>query len=354
MFPLKSYTLDEKIDAHFLVVAAKCKASNNSSDARQYLQKIISGRKELKVIEQVLDILDEEKFLFQSISRTNLITEQDIVSKIWAPFLKKTLSVGGDLVRTKLGESISQYSQAEKQLQYVNMKHTKTFKVDIRFLYDLNGNEYDVGAGEATKEASDEAKILSDKSKLLREGKDVLDRILNTVIPEDDAKNAIGHTIQIKGLCAQVISVYLNPTGLYIAKPLFKIYFPASLLDLSDFREGLKNIFHFAHLLEDNAKLYESAVNSRKRRLSCIGSDYSTRESKQPGHSLLSSMKPTYYTPSNGNRTYSVFNHPNTHQSINTPSPEPTVEENGWVLMQDGKWFHHEAMITLDTSPYEE
>ncbi|KAG1392849.1 hypothetical protein G6F58_012428 [Rhizopus delemar] len=211
MFPLKSYTLDEKIDAHFLVVAAKCKASNNSSDARQYLQKIISGRKELKVIEQVLDILDEEKFLFQSISRTNLITEQDIVSKIWAPFLKKTLSVGGDLVRTKLGESISQYSQAEKQLQYVNMKHTKTFKVDIRFLYDLNGNEYDVGAGEATKEASDEAKILSDKSKLLREGKDVLDRILNTVIPEDDAKNAIGHTIQIKGLCAQkTMPSYMN------------------------------------------------------------------------------------------------------------------------------------------------
>ncbi|KAG1143297.1 hypothetical protein G6F37_012185 [Rhizopus arrhizus] len=171
MFPLKSYTLDEKIDAHFLVVATKCKASNNSSDARQYLQKIASDRKKLKVIEQVLDILDEEKFLFQNISRTNLITEQDIVSKVWAPLLKKTLSVGGDLVRTKLGESISQYSQAEKQLQYVNMKHIKAFKAGIRFLYDLNGNEYDVGTGEAAKEASDEAKILSDKSKLLREGK---------------------------------------------------------------------------------------------------------------------------------------------------------------------------------------
>ncbi|CAO3610310.1 unnamed protein product [Mucor hiemalis] len=72
-------------------------------------------------------------------------------------------------------------------------------------------------------------------------------------------------------------------------------------------------------------------------------------------------MKPTYSTPSNGNRTYSVFNHSNTHQSVNSPSPEPTVEENeldadgnGWVLMQDGKWFHHEAMITLDTSSYEE
>ncbi|CAO3703140.1 unnamed protein product [Rhizopus stolonifer] len=60
---------------------------------------------------------------------------------------------------------------AEKQLQYVNMKHIKAFKVDIRFLYDLNGNEYDVGAGEAAKEAIDEAKVLNDKSKLLREGK---------------------------------------------------------------------------------------------------------------------------------------------------------------------------------------
>lgn len=140
--------------------------------------------------------------------------------------------MGGDLVRTKPDESISQYSQAEKQLQYVNEKHIKAFKVDIRFFYDFNGNEYDVGAGEAAKEAIDEAKILSDKSKLLREGKDVLDRMLNTVIPEDDAKKTIGHPIQIKGLCAQVISVYLNPTRLYIAKPLFKIYFPASLLDL--------------------------------------------------------------------------------------------------------------------------
>lgn len=110
MFPLKPYTLDKKIEAHFLVVAAKCKANNNSYDARQYLQKTLSGKKESKVIEQVLDILDEEKFLLKNISNTNLKTEGDIVSKVWAPLLKKILSVGGDQVRTKLGDSISQYS----------------------------------------------------------------------------------------------------------------------------------------------------------------------------------------------------------------------------------------------------
>lgn len=80
------------------------------------------------------------------------------------------------------------------------MKNIKAFKIDLRFLYDLKGNEYDVGTGEVAREAIDEAKVLHDKSKLLREGQDVLDGVLNTVIPKDDAKNAIGHAIQIKGL----------------------------------------------------------------------------------------------------------------------------------------------------------
>ncbi|KAG2218009.1 hypothetical protein INT45_010806 [Circinella minor] len=270
---------------------------------------------------------------------TNLITEGDIVGKVWAPLLKKVFSVRGDLVIPKLGESISRYSQAEKELQYVNMKNIKAFEIDIRVLDDLNRNEYDVSAGEVAREAIDEAKILHDKSKLLREGKKMF------------WTNAIGHVIQIKELCAQVISVYLVSTGLYVAKPLFKIYFPTSLLDLNDFREGLKNIFHFAHLLEDNAKLYESAITSRKKRSCTIDSDYSTRESKHSAHSLLTSIKPTYYTPSNGNRTYSVFNFT---RMVNTPSPKPTVEENGWALMQDGKWVHHQTMVTLDTSPYDE
>lgn len=52
-----------------------------------------------------------------------------------------------------------------------------------------------------------------------------MDYILNIDIPEDDVKNAIEHVIQTKGLCAQVIFVYLASTGLYcVAKPLFKVY----------------------------------------------------------------------------------------------------------------------------------
>ncbi len=63
------------------------------------------------------------------------------------------------------------------------MKNIKAFKIDLRFLYDLKGNEYDVGA----REAIDEAKILHDKFKFLREGKNGLYGVLNTAIPEGNA-----------------------------------------------------------------------------------------------------------------------------------------------------------------------
>jgi hypothetical protein len=75
-------------------------------------------------------------------------------------------------------------------------------------------------------------------------------------------------------LCAQVISVRLTDTGLYVAVPMFNIYFPTSLLNLSDFCGGLKNVFRFDGWLEDNTKLFESAMRSIKRRRASTGCDY--------------------------------------------------------------------------------
>lgn len=43
--------LDHLPPRHFIIVAAKCKGNNNSADARQYLQRMLTGRKELKVFE---------------------------------------------------------------------------------------------------------------------------------------------------------------------------------------------------------------------------------------------------------------------------------------------------------------
>ncbi|KAG1037115.1 hypothetical protein G6F43_012928 [Rhizopus delemar] len=345
MFTPRRYEFDHLLEVHFRVVASLCKKDNNSARARAYIYKTIGHKREYKVINQILDILDEEKFLLQNIADTNLITESDIV------------------VRTKVGETIPPHSQEEKMLQYDDKKNIKAFKVDIRFIFDLDGKEYDVGAGEVARETADEAKILRDKSKLLREGKDVLDGILKAVIVESNAQKAIGHAIQIKGLCAQVISIYLTNTGLYVAIPVFKIYFPICLLHLSDFIDGLKNVFRFVDFLCDNAKLYESAIISRKRRISSIDFDYNTQQRKLPAHSLIGLIKPTYYSPINNDRFCSVFDLSNTEGSRDTPSPKSNVEENdvsdsdadenGWIMLDDGKWFHRETNITLNNNPYE-
>lgn len=234
----------------------------------------------------------------------------------------------------------------------------KAFKMDLRFLYDPNGRERDVGTGEVAREVIDEDKILHDKSKLLREGKDVLDRLLNTVFPETDAQNSLGIALQIKGLAAHVISINLTSTGLYVAKPIFSINFPRSLLELADFSESFKNLFHFARLLEDNAKLYESALISRKRMISSLDNDFNIPASKQPPHSLFKAIKPTFYSPSSGKRTLCTFNYSNICHSSTTPSPSHIPEEkvyntdeNGWCLMENGIWFHPEAGIYLDSSP---
>ncbi|KAI8879252.1 hypothetical protein K501DRAFT_194012 [Backusella circina FSU 941] len=242
-------------------------------------------------------------------------------------------------------------------------KNIKAFKVDIRFIFDLGGKEYDVVAGEVARETADKTKILHDKSKLFREGKDALDGILKAMIVESNAQKAIGHIIQIKRLCAQVISVYLTNNGLYVAVTVFKIYFPVSLLHLSDFLDGLKNMFRFVDFLCDNAKLYESAIISRKRRISSIDFDYNTQQRKLPADSVIGSIKPTYYSPINNDRFYSVFDLSNTKGSSDTPLPKSNVEENivsdsdadenGWIKLDNGKWFHRETNITLNIDPYE-
>lgn len=277
-------------------------------------------------------------------------------------FSLEKLFSGVELVRAKIGESIFPYSQAQKQFQYTDAKYVKAFKIDLRFIYDENGHDYDVGAAEFAREIIDETKIMHDKSKRIREGKDVLDNILDIFIPEEEARKAAGYTLQIKGLCAQIIAIHLASSGLYVAKPLFTIYFPVSpLSELCDFSKGMQDLLHFVHLIEGNVDILEKALDSNKRRACSINSDYNTEILKQPAHSMLTFMKPTHYTPSNHNHTYSVFDFSDIHRtSSSTPSlSPPTVDEeeyecdeNGRALLKSRHWLHKESSITLDVSLY--
>lgn len=75
----------------------------------------------------------------------------------------------------------------------------------------------------------------------------------------------------------QIITIHLTSCGLYIAKTLFTIHFPVSLLsELCDFSKGMQDLLHFVHLIEDNVKILEKALDSNKRRACSINSGYNT------------------------------------------------------------------------------
>ncbi|KAI8142719.1 hypothetical protein BJV82DRAFT_486571, partial [Fennellomyces sp. T-0311] len=77
-------------------------------------------------------------------------------------------------IRIKMSESTFYYSNERKKEQYANTKNVIAFNIDISFLIDYGGNEYDIYSGKMAKKG-DHDKIMRDKAKLNRESKDDLD-----------------------------------------------------------------------------------------------------------------------------------------------------------------------------------
>lgn len=117
------------------------------------------------------------------------------------------------------------------------------FKIDFRFIFDVNDVEYDVGAGEAARGASECDKMHKDLGKLLREGKDIVDGNLNNVFDPSTVRMAGAPIIQISSLVAEFSTVHLADNGLYIALPQGKMSFPASPTNMKSFINDLEVMF---------------------------------------------------------------------------------------------------------------
>ncbi|KAL9540473.1 hypothetical protein MBANPS3_009662 [Mucor bainieri] len=103
------------------------------------------------------------------------LTEYGYPNKVWPPLIDAVLAINGSIIRMKSGESINDISTSNKQEAYHNRSSIAGFKIDMRFLYDTDEHEYDIGAGEASK-------LVDDLSKLIRESKDVLCGLMNIVL----------------------------------------------------------------------------------------------------------------------------------------------------------------------------
>lgn len=143
------------------------------------------------------------------------------------------------------GESVNSNSTGNKEEQYEPSKSVKGFKIDLRFIYDTEEDEYDAGAGEAAKMSNNDDKLLKDLGKVVRESKDVLDGLLNILMEDNIAKSLSTWFIQVCGLQGEIASVHLASNGLYVAIPQGEIKFPTSIATMNDFLETFSHMLLF-------------------------------------------------------------------------------------------------------------
>lgn len=124
------------------------------------------------------------------------------------------------------------------------MKRKQYGVIDLRFLYDGNEDEYDLGAGEVTKD-NGEQKLHHDLGKLVRDGKHNLDGRLRIVMDDENAKAAFAWVIQLSGYRGEISSVHLVRDGMYVAIPQGKLAFPTDISTLDDFVDTLKVLLLF-------------------------------------------------------------------------------------------------------------
>ncbi|KAG2223270.1 hypothetical protein INT45_006996 [Circinella minor] len=206
------------------------------------------------------------------VDKSKNTTETDYLARLWVPLFEILLSAGNNIIRLKSGESVSVHSRAAKRMCYNEKGHVIAFKIDIRFVVEYKSVEYDVGAGELAKFFPDDIKLFGDECKLIREGKEVVDTLVNIYNGESSDRDPVGYVIQMNGPNAEIASVHLPKPYLYVAVPESKVYIPKSIATLAPFLETLNNLLIFKTKMEKNAQhILNSLENIEARRISVGG-----------------------------------------------------------------------------------
>ncbi|KAI9484137.1 MAG: hypothetical protein EXX96DRAFT_166402 [Benjaminiella poitrasii] len=293
--------VSDRIATSWNIITCLSQRDQNFEVARIYLARLKVApnyqdiKKYLVVLEICLNILEHSPKMFEK-KHADRLTEYDYLNKVWTPLIDAVFTINGSIIRMKSGESINDTSTSNKQEVYHDRSSIAGFKIDMRFLYDTDEQEYDIGAGEAAK-AYQEAKLVDDLSKLIRESKDVLDGLMNIVLDDHTANNLESWFLQICGLSAEIGSTHLAFDGLYVAVPQAKLRFPSSIATMGSFVDFLDVLLLLTAKLEKCAMNITSAVEELENRRSSMGIAFSRNRSLLQGKGRDAWMRPTYYSP---------------------------------------------------------
>ena len=155
----------------------------------------------------------------------------------------------------------------------------------------------DIAAAEAAADGSSDNKTTDDNAKLLREGKDILDNLLNISLEQRAADTMVGIVIQIDGFQGTIASLHLDQDGLYVALPRQRLQYPRSTTSLHRFSDTLDALI----ALKEQLCLISAMINNQmelyKDKRSSLGSKHSRPDNVIPPHRLTKKQRGTWYTP---------------------------------------------------------
>ncbi|KAI8885047.1 hypothetical protein K501DRAFT_180877, partial [Backusella circina FSU 941] len=134
------------------------------------------------------------------------------------------------------------------------------FKTDIRFIYDYEDTEFDIGALEVCLPDADDAKVTDDEAKLLREGK-LIATVLHKVSSGEIDTSWI---IQVSGLKAHLSTVTYIGYDLYVGIQQNEIPFPSCIGELNDdakSRKFFQGLFQLRDNIERCAHIIQRRIN---------------------------------------------------------------------------------------------
>ncbi|KAG2211113.1 hypothetical protein INT45_009765 [Circinella minor] len=363
------------------VVAGLCKRDNSGDAAIRYIaemkqKKQLSkfNRKILSLFEHIVETVEDQNYLFDNNSPIDK-TELDYLNRIWTKVFDYFLTASGLRHSIRLltvdysGESVSRHTSITKKNMYPDKKNTVSFKIDCRFVYDYNGQEYDLGVGELSKQNPGDDKLFGDEGKLIREGKEVVDGLASTLCGRSSDQEFKGWLLQLNGHNGELITIHMISPGLYVSIPQRSLTIPSSLTTLIDFEQTLDSLFLLKDGLEANAHLvHESIMDISNRRTST--SERMGREQETSSHcTKVSWIRPTYFTPPGDLLqmidpelfTYELFpelpttSENNEQGAKDNDQDEATrsADENGWIRLTTGKWHNVYSKDTVAYDPYE-
>ncbi|KAI8066915.1 hypothetical protein BC940DRAFT_59722 [Gongronella butleri] len=152
---------------------------------------------------------------------------------------------------------------------------------------------------EAARRYDDDQKLSHDHGKLLREGKDIVDQLLNNVVDSEAAERIKGFVFQLIGTQGAITSLHLDDEeeGLYVAVPQKSISLPRSIHSLRRFEDTLAVLLNIRRELDSLAHCLRDQMELMEERRRSVGATRSRPAPMILVHPLKKRMRPTWYSP---------------------------------------------------------